>query len=85
MGLIGSIITSFLRQSSRVHVRIEPAQTSRELVELMGRFVFENEMRYPLEWDDFISWKNTNSQAEEVRQRLAVHERLLFSRDKKLN
>jgi hypothetical protein len=55
-----------------------------DIIELFDRFVFGPEMRYPLEWDDFISWESGNLQAEEVRLRLGEHERLLFSQDKAL-
>ena len=52
-----------------------------ELVELFDRFLFGKDMAYPLEWDDFISWKSENPNIEAIRHRLSNHERLLFSRD----
>ncbi len=38
-------------------------------------------MRYPLEWDDFVSWENSNSSLEAVRLRIGEAEALLFSGD----
>lgn len=38
-------------------------------------------MRYDLEWDDFISWKNDNPNLEEVRDRLGAFEIHLFSKN----
>jgi hypothetical protein len=70
-------IRKFLRNSSRVHVR-EPGPTNyRELVDLLDRFI-DDEMRYPLEWDDFISWEHQNPNIEAVRNRIAAWEPLAF-------
>jgi len=51
-----------------------------ELVSLFDRFL-DGPMAYPLEWDDFISWRNKNSNIEEIRDRLGKFEALLFSRN----
>jgi hypothetical protein len=80
MGLREFLLALF-QQNSRVHIRIEPIQEAKDIVDLIDRFVF-GQLRYPLEWDDFISWKNDNAQAEQVRQHLLKVEHLLFSRDR---
>ena len=51
-----------------------------ELVLLFDRFL-DGPMAYPLEWDDFISWRNSNPNIEEIRNRIGQSESLLFSRD----
>lgn len=68
-------------QNRRVHLRQNPAETTRDLVDLIDRFL-DGPMRYDLEWDDFISWENGNAHVEEVRNRIGQFERLLFSKDK---
>ena len=70
-----------LRESPYVHFRSNPASDLRELVQLFDRFV-DGPMRYPLEWDDFISWRNESPEIEQVRVRLAAFDALLSeSRD----
>jgi hypothetical protein len=71
----------WLRQSPRIHIRQKSPQTMSEIVALFDRFLFEERMSYPLEWDDFISWKNSNPNIEAIRERLGSFEALLFSRD----
>lgn len=39
-------------------------------------------MKYPLEWDDFISWEQTNPNLEAVREAIGRHEAWLFSGNK---
>lgn len=68
-----------MRKSSHVHLRENPAGDTKQLVELIDRFI-DGPMRYPLEWDDFISWENENPHIEQIRDRIGQHERLLFSR-----
>jgi hypothetical protein len=70
----------WLRYSSRVHVRQAEVQNLRQLVELFDRFL-DGPMAYDLEWDDFISWEHTNPNLEQIRNRIGMSERLLFSRD----
>src|SRR3954447_11465407 len=72
---------SLLRRSGRVHLRQNPAESTHELVDLIDRFL-DGPMRYDLEWDDFISWKNSNAHVEEIRDRIGQFERLLFSKKK---
>lgn len=71
-----------LVQSSSIHLRLDPATDTKELVHLIDRFL-DGQFRYPLEWDDFISWKNDNHHVEAVRLRLGEFEPLLFSEDRK--
>jgi len=51
-----------------------------ELVEILDRFL-NGSMRYPLEWDDFISWENSNPNIEAIRNRIAETEPLFFSKN----
>ncbi|HEY5237661.1 MAG TPA: hypothetical protein VIJ62_04710 [Rhizomicrobium sp.] len=50
-----------------------------QLVGLLDRFL-EGKMNYELEWDDFISWKNSNPNIELIRERIAETEPLFFSK-----
>ena len=68
-------------QSRRVHLRQNPAENVQELVGLIDRFL-DGPMRYDLEWDDFISWKNSNAHVEQIRDRIGQFEPLLFSKSK---
>lgn len=74
-------IRSFFTQSTMAHVHQCPASSTVELVFLMDRFL-DGDMRYPLEWDDFISWESDNPHVEQVRNRLGELEPLLFSKNK---
>jgi hypothetical protein len=47
----------------------------------MDRFV-DGAALYELEWDDFISWANTNPNLEQLRNTLGAYEPMLFSRDR---
>jgi hypothetical protein len=76
MGNLGDILKMLFRNSSRIHIRTNPISNSRDVVELIDRFL-DGKTKYELEWDDFISWKNENSQAEQVRLRLEKFEHLL--------
>lgn len=71
---------AFVR-NRRVHLRQKPAENARDLVELIDRFL-DGPMRYDLEWDDFISWKNSNAHVEEIRDRIGQYEHLLFSKSR---
>lgn len=73
------ILRRFFQQSSRLHIRENNARNLHELVALIDRFL-DDKIRYPLEWDDFISWKNENAQVEEFRIAIAEFEPLLFSK-----
>lgn len=67
-------------QSDRIHLKGDPASSLTELVSLLDRFVDGN-LRYGLEWDDFISWDHDNPGIEAIRYRIAVLEPLFFSED----
>lgn len=64
--------------STAVHLSEDPAETTDEFVDLADRFI-SDQLRYDMEWDDFISWPSVNLHLEVVRQRLGDVERLLFS------
>jgi hypothetical protein len=78
---VGIWLKRFFEQSSHIHARQDVAGTPGELIELIDRFV-DGPMRYPLEWDDFISWEQANPNVERVRRSLGRNESWLFSRSK---
>lgn len=55
--------------------------TLREAIDLVDRFT-DGRLRYPLEWDDFISWDNSNPPVEKFRDLIAALEPLFMSQDK---
>jgi hypothetical protein len=70
----------FIR-SKRVHIHVAKVRTIRQAIDLIDRFI-ANELEYPLEWDDFVSWSNANLTVEELRNQIADLEPLFFSKDK---
>jgi len=58
-------------------VREKEVSSLRDFVGLVDRFVDGN-LEYPLEWDDFISWENSNPGIETIRKRVADLEPLFF-------
>ncbi|HWA92941.1 MAG TPA: hypothetical protein VG889_23110 [Rhizomicrobium sp.] len=50
-----------------------------DLVDLIDRFI-DGDLRYELEWDDFISWTHSNPNIEEFRDRIGAGEPLAFSK-----
>jgi acyl-CoA hydrolase len=72
-------LTSWLRRSERVHVRVRGVNDLSDLVGLIDRFL-DDRVQYPLEWDDFVSWKHESVHIEKVRQLIEQHEPLLFSK-----
>jgi len=72
-------LRDWLRTSSRVHIH-EPVSDVRACVDLLDRFL-DGAMRYPLEWDDFISWEHSNPHIEATRQAIAPTEPLFISGD----
>ena len=73
-------IRNFLRMSSRLHIRQGNIASDFELFSLLDRFIVGN-IRYPLEWDDFISWENEVPHIEEFRIRIGAYEKFLFSNE----
>lgn len=71
-------IKNFLRNSSRVHLRQEEVSTLSEALAVIDRFI-DGKPRFPLEWDDFISWENSNPGIEKLRERIADLEGEFFS------
>ena len=49
------------------------------MVDLIDRFI-DGPMKYPLEWDDFVSWESQIPAVERFRDRIAELEPLLFSK-----
>ena len=78
---LGPWLKRIFEQSPRVHIRQEVAATPGDLIDLIDRFM-DGRTRYPLEWDDFISWEQTNPNVEAVRREIGMHERWLFSEDR---
>jgi hypothetical protein len=73
-------IKSWLRRSEHIHIRQPEISTLSELIELLDRFLGNN-ARYPLEWDDFVSWTHEAPAIEVIRHRIAATEQLFFSQD----
>ena len=70
-------LASWLRNSSHFHLRQERIDTLPELVGLLDRFL-DDSLRYPLEWDDFISWDSRVPEIESFRQRIGTTTEPLF-------
>lgn len=68
-----------LNTSTLVHARKKNVGNLNDLVDLIDRFINGN-VRYELEWDDFISWKHENAYVESVRSKFELNESLLFSK-----
>lgn len=75
-------LKSLLRNSSLIHVRQSDFSKPSEVIDLIDRFIDGN-TRYDLEWDDFISWNNTNHNIEKLRTEIGKYEYLLFQRKDK--
>ena len=71
----------WLRGTRHVHLRENRVTDLRSLVKLVDRFI-DGRLEYPLEWDDFISWKNDNPGVEAIRDRIAGLEPLFFAKDR---
>lgn len=71
-------IKKILEQSSIIHIRRREIGSVDELKELIERFL-NDDLHYPLEWDDFISWRNSNKKVEKIRNNIGQWEVLLFS------
>lgn len=74
-------VRQWMVKSTVVHQYEDPASDLPSLVGVLDRFI-DNNPKYGLEWDDFISWEKPNAHAEQVRLRLAPFEGLLFSGSK---
>lgn len=72
----------WLTNSSHVHARQHEISNFSDLIDLLDRFV-SGDLKYPLEWDDFVSWENSNWHIEELRQQVASLEPLFFSKVQK--
>jgi hypothetical protein len=79
-----SMLGDSLKRSKRVHVRQRVIASLKEAIDLVDRFN-KDKRGYPLEWDDFIPWRNSNQAVEQLRNHLADLELSLMSKDKKLN
>ncbi|NDK38167.1 hypothetical protein DT603_04850 [Pseudoxanthomonas gei] len=74
------MLRHWLRRSSHVHVRQAGPTDLQELVGLLDRFL-DDKPRYPLEWDDFISWESHIPAIESIRIRVEATEPLFISRN----
>ncbi len=72
-------IRNWLRASPYVHIREKNLRTIGDVINLIDRFM-DGKVKYDLEWDDFISWKQESPAVEEVRERLGCSESFLFSK-----
>jgi hypothetical protein len=73
-------LRAWLRNSRRVYIRGPQVRDLPQFVALADRFL-DGSLKYPLEWDDFISWTNDNPSIEAIRDRIAETEPLFFSKD----
>jgi hypothetical protein len=73
------VMLKWLHTSTRVHLNQQRPDTFENLVALLDRFL-DGKLRYDLEWDDFISWKNENTNIEMIREKIAKTEPLFFSK-----
>jgi hypothetical protein len=71
-------LREFLKASSRIHVRGAEVGSLGEVVGLIDRFI-DGRLRFVLEWDDFVSWENSNPGIEKVRARICALEGDFFS------
>lgn len=71
-------VRRWLRMSPHVHIREENVASLNDLVKLLDRFL-DDDTRYPLEWDDFVSWTHDDPEIEAIRDRIADTEPLFFS------
>ena len=74
-------LRKWLRTSPHIHLDQTRPETIHELVDLLDRFL-DDKLRYELEWDDFVSWKNNNPNIEIIRERIARTEPLFFSKSR---
>lgn len=73
-------LTNWFRHSEHFHLRQSGVATLSELVGVLDRFL-DDRLHYPLEWDDFVSWKNSAPAIEPIRERIAATEPLFFSQN----
>jgi hypothetical protein len=73
-------IRRWLRNSSRFHEHEVSVHDLASCVALLDRFL-DGRLRYPLEWDDFISWAHASPTIEGTRHRIAGLEPQFFSSD----
>lgn len=73
-----TFIRDYLKSSRRFHLRGTPVSALPELIGVIDRFL-DGKLAYPLEWDDFVSWKSENPGIEDVRLRIADLERDFLS------
>jgi hypothetical protein len=71
-------LAKWLKFSKHVHLRTHELCSLREVVDIIDGFL-DDELEYPLEWDDFVSWENGTPSVEVVRKRIAALEPLAFS------
>jgi hypothetical protein len=63
-----------------VHLKQESVHDLRSCLGLLDRFLGDG-LRYPLEWDDFVSWPHASPGIETVRENVAATEPSFFSSD----
>jgi hypothetical protein len=78
-----NMIRQLLKQSPRMHLRDTEIGSLTDMVGVIDRFIDGNPREH-LEWDDFISWENSNPGVEKVRLRIAALEGEFFSNEEKV-
>ncbi len=76
MGFLRWLRNKF-RTSAVVHVHEEVGSLA-DAIDVIDRFLAD-EVNYPLEWDDFISWEHPNATIERLRTEIGEFEPLLLS------
>ena len=73
-------VLNWFRTSKHFHIHQENINNINDLVDLIDRFLDGN-IRYPLEWDDFISWNHRSIHIQNACNRIGMFEKLLFSKN----
>lgn len=73
------LLRSWLHTSSHFHIREHGVTSLNDAVRLIDRFIDGN-LEYPLEWDDFISWRHDNIEVDNLVDAIGRYEPLLFSK-----
>lgn len=72
-------VARWLTNSQSIHMRKHVTSNTSDLVHLIDRFL-DDELNFPLEWDDFVSWEQENLSVEEARKKIAPLEPLFMSK-----
>lgn len=80
MSFIRKWLMSLLKTSHRVHLHRSVTSVA-EAIGVIDRFIDGNP-KYPLEWDDFISWESSLAGVERMRNEIKTMEPMFLSQDR---